>query len=124
METILAGLIHQQSGLPSALPSTPRSSPHGHKWLTAMLVEAAGSVGRMKGANYLSAQFARIASRRSMSRAAVAVADSILVAAYYMLLRDEPYTELRADWLAGATNSRTPAGWSPRCGECQSRACY
>jgi hypothetical protein len=39
---------------------------HGNKWLTAMLVEAAGSVGRMKGKNYLSAEFARLISRRGM----------------------------------------------------------
>jgi transposase len=65
-----------------------------------MLVEAAGSVGRMKGKNYLSAQFARLTSRRGMGRAAVAVAHSILVSAYYILSRDEPYTDLGADWLA------------------------
>lgn len=33
---------------------------NGNKWLTAMLVEATGSMGRMKGANYLSAQNARL----------------------------------------------------------------
>jgi hypothetical protein len=47
---------------------------HGNKWLISMLVEAAGSVGRMKGENYLSAQFARLTSRRGRGRAAVAVA--------------------------------------------------
>jgi transposase len=73
---------------------------HGNKWLTAMLVEAAGSVGRMKGTNYLSAQFARLTTRRGMGRAAVAVAQSILVSAYYILSRDEPYTDLGPDWLA------------------------
>jgi transposase len=35
-----------------------------------------------------------------MGRAQVAVAHSILVSAYYILLRDEPYRELGADWLA------------------------
>jgi transposase len=75
-------------------------SQHGNKWLTAMLVEAAGSVGRMKGANYLSAQFARLTTRRGMSRAAVAIAHSILVSVYYILSRDEPHTDLGADWLA------------------------
>ena len=65
-----------------------------------MLVEAAGSVGRMKGTNYLSAQHARLTARRGMGRAQVAVAHSILVSAYYMLLRDEPYRDLGADWLA------------------------
>jgi transposase len=73
---------------------------HGNKWLTSMLVEAAGSVGRMKGANYLSAQHARLTTRRGMGRAQVAVAHSILVSAYYMLSRDEPYRDLGADWLA------------------------
>jgi transposase len=73
---------------------------HGNKWLCSMLVEAAGSVGRMKGANYLAAQHARLTSRRGMSRAQVAVAPSMLVSAYYMLTRDEPYQDLGPDWLA------------------------
>src|SRR3954462_3252539 len=73
---------------------------HGNKWLTSMLVEAAGSAGRMKGKNYLSAQFARLTARRGMGRAAVAGAHSILVSAYYILSRDEPYSDLGADWLA------------------------
>src|SRR3954468_944502 len=47
----------------------PVRPPHGNKWLTAMLVEAAGSVGWMKGANYLAAQHARLTSRRGMARA-------------------------------------------------------
>ncbi len=41
---------------------------------------------------------ARIASRRGKKRAAVAVAHSMLVSAYYMLQRDEPYREVGADW--------------------------
>ncbi|MGK5112424.1 hypothetical protein, partial [Geodermatophilus sp. CPCC 205506] len=73
---------------------------HGNKWLTAMLVEAAGSVGRMKGANYLAAQHARLTSRRGMARAQVAVGHSILVSAYWMLTRDETYSDLGPEWLA------------------------
>src|SRR5215208_2868669 len=84
----------------SAGKSHQPEAQHGNKWLTSMLVEAAGSVGRMKGANYLSAQFARLTARRGMGRAAVAVAHSILVSVYYILSRDEPYTDLGADWLA------------------------
>jgi transposase len=72
----------------------------GNKWLSATLVEAAGSVGRMKGKNYLAAQHARLTGRRGMGRAQVAVAHSILVSAYCMLLRDEPYSNLGPDWLA------------------------
>jgi len=35
-----------------------------------------------------------------MSRAQVAVAHSILVSAYFMLQREEPYRDLGPDWLA------------------------
>jgi len=86
--------VHESAG-----KRTPVGAPHGNKWLTSMLVEAAGSVGRMKGRNYLSAQFARLTTRRGMSRAAVAVAHSMLVSVWFMLTRDEPYSDLGADWL-------------------------
>jgi transposase len=78
----------------------PVRPPHGNKWLTAMLVEAAGSVGRMKGKNYLAAQHARLTSRRGMARAQLAVGHSILVSAYWMLTRDQPYHDLGPEWLA------------------------
>jgi transposase len=91
----VAPAIHESAG-----KRTPAGLRHGNKWLSHMLVEAAGSVGRMKGKNYLSAQHARLTARRGMGRAQVAVAHSILVSAYYMLLRDEPYADLGADWLA------------------------
>jgi transposase len=84
----------------SAGKRSPAGKRHGNKYLTAMLVEAAGSVGRMHGKNYLSTQHARLVKRREMGRAQVAVAHSILVAAYHMLTRDEPYQDLGADWLA------------------------
>jgi hypothetical protein len=63
-----------------------------------MLVEAAGSVGRMHSKNYLSAQHARLTKRRGMKRAQIAVGHSILVAAFHMLSRDQPYHDLGADW--------------------------
>ena len=53
----------------------------------------------MNGANCLSAQHARLTRRRGMGRAQVAVAHSILVCAYYILQRDEPYQDLGPDWL-------------------------
>ena len=84
----------------SAGKRTPAGAGAGNKWLTAMLVEAAGSVGRMHGKNYLAVQHARLTRRRGMSRAQIAVAHSILVTAYYMLQRDEPYQDLGPDWLA------------------------
>jgi hypothetical protein len=82
----------------SAGKQSPAGKRHGNKWLTAMLVEAAGSVGRMHGKNYLAAQHARLLKRRGMGRAQVAVAHSMLVSAYWMLRRDEPYHDLGADW--------------------------
>src|SRR3954463_1358055 len=78
----------------------PVRPPHGNKWLTAMVAEAAGSGGRMKGKNYLAAQHARLTSRRGMARAQLAVGHSILVSAYWMLTRDEPYRDLGPEWLA------------------------
>ncbi len=88
---------------PAVYESAGRCSPtgarHGNKLLTTMLVEAAAATARMKGKNYLSAQHARLTARRGTGRAQVAVAHSILVSAYYMLSRDEPYWDLGADWL-------------------------
>jgi transposase len=89
----LAPAMHESAGR-----QTPAGKRHGNKWLAAMLVEAAGSVGRMHGKNYLAARHARLLKRRGMRRAQVAVAHSILVAAYWMLKRDQPYHDLGADW--------------------------
>jgi transposase len=89
----LAPAMHESAGKQS-----PAGKRHGNKWLAAMLVEAAGSVGRMHSKNYLAARHARLMKRRGMGRAQVAVAHSILVAAYWMLKRDEPYHDLGADW--------------------------
>ena len=83
----------------SAGKRSPAGRRRGNKWLTAMLVESAGAVGRMQSRNYLAVQHARLTRRRGMSRAQVAVAHSILVAAYYILERDEPYRDLGPEWL-------------------------
>src|SRR4029450_7341963 len=77
---------------------TPAGTRHGNRWLCALLVEAAGSVGRMHGQNYLAAQHARLMRRRGRRRAQVAVAHAILVSAYWMLKRGQPYHDLGADW--------------------------
>jgi transposase len=89
----LAPALHESAGR-----RTPAGSGHGNRWLSAMLVEAAGSVSRMHGKNYLAAQHARLTRRRGRGRAQVAVAHSILVSAYWMLKRDQPYHDLGADW--------------------------
>ena len=82
----------------------PAGTRHGNKWLSAMLVEGAGSVGRMHGKNYLAEQHARLASRRGPKRAQIAVAHSMLVSAYYMLQRDQPYHDLGPDWHSRRNN--------------------
>jgi hypothetical protein len=81
--------------------------------LTAMLVEAAGSVGRMHGKNYLAAQHARLMRRRGMGRAQVAVAHSILVAAYWMLKAMSPTTTWALTGTVAATTKPTPDGSLP-----------
>ena len=87
----------------------PAGTRHGYKWITSMLVEAAGAVGRMRGKNYLAEQHARLATRRGAKRAQIAVAHSMLVSAYHMLSRDEPYRDLGADWYARRNDEHTPA---------------
>lgn len=65
----------------------------GNQKLRSALVEAARAAGRTKN-TYLSSQYHRIAARRGANRAAVAVAHSILMIAYYILKRRQPYIEL------------------------------
>lgn len=47
---------------------------------------------------YLAAQYRRIAARRGKKRATTAVAHSILVIAYHVIQRQEPYRELGANY--------------------------
>ncbi len=90
----LAPAIYESAGKRS-----PAGKRHGNKWLTSALVEAAGSVSRMRGKNFLAARYDRLSRRRGPGRAQIAVAHSILVAAFHMLTNDEPYQDLGADWL-------------------------
>jgi transposase len=65
----------------------------GNPWLRSALVEAAWMAARSKN-TYLSAQFKRISARRGAKRAALAVAHTILVTMYHMLVRDMSYSDL------------------------------
>jgi transposase len=69
----------------------------GNRFLRTSLVQAAHAAARTKG-TYLSAQYRRLATRRGKKRAILAVAHSILVMAYYMIQRQEPYHEAGADF--------------------------
>ena len=61
------------------------------------LIQAALAASRTKN-TYLSAQYHRLAGRRGKKRAVVAIAHSILVIAYHILKRHQPYQELGANY--------------------------
>ena len=65
----------------------------GNPWLKTLLVQCAWAASRTK-ATYLHAQFVRIRARRGTKKAIVAVAASILTAAYHMLKNGVPYRDL------------------------------
>lgn len=69
----------------------------GNVHLTTALVQAAMSASRANG-TYLKSRFWRIAARRGRKRAAVAVAHTILIAAYEMLSAGDDYADLGEDY--------------------------
>jgi len=69
----------------------------GSKWLRSALTESARAAARSKG-TYLAAHYARLRGRRGSKKAAVAVGHSILMIAYHILERGEPYQELGEDY--------------------------
>ena len=70
----------------------------GNAWLKTALVQAAHGAARMKG-TALAAQYQRVAARRGAKRAIMAVAHRLLIIAYHVIARREPYRELGADYL-------------------------
>jgi transposase len=70
----------------------------GNKWLRRSLCQAAWAAARTKDC-YLSAQFKRLAARRGMKRALMAVAHSMLVIGYYILKTGHGYRELGGNYL-------------------------
>jgi transposase len=69
----------------------------GNQALRQGLIQAAHAAAHTKG-TYLAAQYHRLAARRGSKRAIVAVAHSMLVIAYCLLSRHEPYRELGGDY--------------------------
>lgn len=65
----------------------------GNQKLRSALVEAARAASRTKD-TYLASQYHRIAARRGANRASLAVAHSILIIAYHILKKRQPYIEL------------------------------
>jgi transposase len=77
----------------------------GAPWLKTVLVQCAWAATRAKG-TYLQAQFRRLKSRRGPMKAVIAVAASILTAAYHMLRDGVPYRELGPQHFARVDKSR------------------
>jgi transposase len=68
---------------------------HGAPWLKTTLVQCAWAAVRTKN-SYLRAQFHRLKSRAGAMKAIIAVAASMLTAAFHMLTTGVPYRELTA----------------------------
>jgi transposase len=83
--------LHESAG--KRLSNRTRSS---NPWLKTTLVQAAWSAARKRD-SYLRAQFLRIKSRRGPKTAILAVAASMLTAAYHMLKDSVDYRDLGAD---------------------------
>jgi transposase len=65
----------------------------GAPWLKTTLVSAAWAAVKTKG-TYLQAQFQRLRARRGAKKAIIAVAASMLTAAYHILRDSVPYKDL------------------------------
>ena len=72
---------------------------HATPWLKTALVQAAWAATRKNG-SYLQSQFRRLKGRRGPKKAIVAVAASMLTAAYFMLRNETDYHDLGGRYLA------------------------
>ena len=86
---------HESAGKRRAVRTTK-----GNRWLRATLVESARGAVRKRDC-YLAAQYRRLAKRRGDKRAIVAVAHSILVAAWHILHDGVDYRELGGNYFDG-----------------------
>jgi transposase len=78
----------------------------GAPWLKTALTQAAWAAARSKS-GYLRSQFLRIKSRRGPKKAIMAVAASMLTAAYYILRDDVDYRDLGTDYFDRTDKART-----------------
>lgn len=70
---------------------------HGNRWLRAKLVQAAWAAVKVKD-SYFAACFHRLAGRRGVKRAIIAVAHRILIALYHVLTKQTPFKDLGATY--------------------------
>jgi transposase len=81
----------------SAGKNKPSSTGKGNPWIASTLGEAAMGAARTK--TFLGSRYHRLARRRGKQRALVAVGNSILTIAYYLLSDPEAhFTDLGPDW--------------------------
>jgi transposase len=85
----------------------------GAPWLKPVLVQGAWAAVRGRE-GYLRAQFLRLKHRRGPMKAIVAVAASMLTAAYYMLRDDRDYHDLGAAHFQRGDHNRLVAGLTRR----------
>jgi transposase len=78
----------------------------GGNWLKPMLVQSAWAAVRSKD-SYLRAQFLRLKARRGPKKAIVAVAASILTAAYYMIEHGVEYRDLGINYFGKRDSERS-----------------
>ncbi len=69
---------------------------HGNVWAQKSFIEAAWAASRCKG-SYFQAQFRRLAPRRGVKRAIVAVAHSLAICYYHIINNKVPYKDLGPD---------------------------
>ncbi len=80
----------------------------GNSWLRGTLVEIAWGAARSKD-TYLSALFRRLAARRGVKRALIAVAHAILRIVYYLLRYGRRYQDLGGNYFDERQRERTVA---------------
>ena len=79
---------------------------HGGNWLKTTLVQAAWAAVRVKG-GYLQAQFHRLRARRGAKKAILAIAASMLAAAWRMLRNQTDWHDLGANHFDRADRTKT-----------------
>lgn len=92
----------------SAGKHKPAGSRHGARWLRQAFIEAAKAASRNKG-SYFAAQYHHLAARRGPNKATVAVAHSMVVAAWHMLTTATAYQDLGPDWFSSRRDPQREA---------------
>jgi transposase len=73
-------------------------SHRGNRWIKGVMTEIAWAATRTKN-TYSQTQYRKLAGHRGKKRALVAVANSLLQAAWYMLSHRQTYKDLGAEYL-------------------------